>query len=511
MLIKRGAQGVFLGLVLLFIGALFLLLTVAQDANAVTGRECGSTGYTQSMCGGSITTQGYGAVELCQVCKVCGAQDGVCPESYSDGRNETQADKITVAMRTVRATFDGSGYTVAFKTGSLACASIGGTCSFVQKLVGSSWQSASCGLDVSIGNSNNATFKANCINVPRTPGCENCPDPNCGTNVSGMTLDATTKQPIGGVDISITSNGNSNIYTQALSSSIGQYENSTVTGNLIITCSKSGFQTKTVTARLFPGRNIVDCLMQNVSDNVVCNSDCTQTINGVPQNTCVAACNGTNGCSFFDTTTMNVCDGKSKNTPQVIDPSCYALNCTYELVPKVQCCIGAPYNETTSCNGLCTGQCAGSGCEAPNCNPNDANYTCCMNNIAQDNPYYACCIANPQLPLDSPECACQVSDPLNYGCCLDPTPTYLCCVNSSNPMCNTPNPCDYDPNKACCLQHNVTYFCCVNPTNPSCIPYPAPPGNYSLYSSNVSSVITRTYRKEMYGIPVTLKIIVYEK
>jgi hypothetical protein len=495
MFIKRGVPEVFLGLSILFLGVLVILLCQVPEVSAATGRECtvGSNQFSSCGIGHNINQIGYGAVELCQVCYQCGgASDGVCPESYSDGRNETQAVKKTVYMREPRTVFDGSKYTVAFQTGKLACASIGGNCSEVQRSTTGfgTWQTLSpasvyCNWNVSIVDPfNNAYFRTVCVNVPRNAGCEYCPDPDCTTTVSGMTLDANDGQPVDGVTVSITSSANPllNIPT-AQSDAIGQFQMSAVTGQLTFTCSKVGYAPYSIQRRLFPGRNIVDCSMNNVS----CSVNCT-TVNNLGQEICHASCDLQNSCAFFNETTKATCDNQPVGTILQIGPS--TTNCTHEFTPMVTCCNGAPYVDVLPCLGGI--------CNDPNCiippdcgDPGDPGYFCCMN------------------PTD-PTCIC-ASDP-NPACCLNPGPTgYNCCVDPTDPSCIG---CSFDPNPACCLNPVPTYNCCVNPTDPSC---GSASGNSTvnntnnIYGSDVSSIITRNYRRELYGIPVTLKIIVYEK
>jgi hypothetical protein len=406
-------------LLLLFFG-LFVVVILLPGAGALTGRECDPYNQVLIHCGGhNINQLGYGAVELCQVCYQCGVPDGVCPEAYSDGRNETQLVKTTVYMRTMRQAFDGSKYTVAFQTGRQACASIGGNCTGVQRSTSGAlagWITLFpslpyCYWNVSDpGNAsfNNAYFRALCSNAPRKAGCEYCPDPDCTSIVSGKTYDANTGLPIDGVKIEVSSQ-NSLLSILPGMSNLGEFEMSAVTGVLSFSCTKEDYSAYTTQRRLGPGRNIVDCAMNNLT----CNQDCT-VLDQNGQRICRAACDQQGGCSFFNEETKIACENHPAGEVVLLNWTTDE-DCTHEIVTTATCCNGSISTDVIPClNGRC-------------------------------------------------------NDPLNPACGGAP------CDPAVDPDCEGGN------------------------------------ATSNFFSSDVSTIITRNYRKEYNGIPVTLKILVYEK
>lgn len=403
MIVKRGANG--RGYLLIVFSLLLSSFVLAQ-----TGEEC-AVNANSLRCGGvPITTPGFGAVELCQVCFQCGVSDGICPESYSDGIDETNSLKTIVNMRVSRPLWNSEIYSVAFRTGNLACQEIGGDCLSVERSTdGVSWTNigaGECSRDVSFFDPyNNAYFRARCDNVPRKAGCEYCPDPDCENQLSGYVIDAVTGAAIDGATISINSPNNSALdVVPAGTSTMGTYTMDAVTGVVNITCTRAGFEMYSRLKYLSPGRNIFDCSMNRLAAS--CEADC-HIEDGSGIKLCRAECDEQNGCQMSPQA-LGVCAGLpvgqrvNVGVVNYVDPS---NNCAYTNITTLTCCEGTLENTTI---GVFT---PGIGC----------------------------------------------------GDCFGPGCTII------------------------------------------------PEGSGSFISGDVSSIITRNYRKEFNGVPVTLKIIVYDK
>ncbi|MGV8162345.1 MAG: hypothetical protein ACP5N2_03385 [Candidatus Nanoarchaeia archaeon] len=407
MFVKRGVG------VKLFFALVFFVASLSVIVFAETGYECTAPGNALSACIGSSTIfdSGWGAVELCGVCHKCGVADGVCPEYYSDGRNEStlSTDKRTVFMRTKRATMIGDEYTVAFQTGRLACTAIGGNCSLIQRFDGSSWitfSSTNCITNFSSSNSNlNETVRALCTNVPRKSNCEFCPDPDCVASLKGKTYDSNTGIILEGVNVSAKKATNPLLSLRSnISDNQGNYQVLVVTGRLEITCAKETYQSYVSVVTLQPGNNIFDCYMNNLT----CTASCT-TINNAGVEVCQPSCNGQSGCLMSDEA-ITRCANSPPGTMITINSTIYTNpvdGCDYNNLTRLTCCSGALTN----------------------------------------------------------------SQSLILGSCGDPPP----------------------PPPGGCVGSECDII------------------EGGLFAANVSSIITRNYRKELNGFPVTLKIIVYKK
>jgi hypothetical protein len=374
MLAKREGRAKSNLLFIVLFAGLFVLVSLFESSfvSAQTGMECASS-PTLGHCGGaSIYSPGYGAVELCQVCYKCGISgpsDGVCPESYSDGINETNPEKLTMMMRVSRDITEGDVYSVAFQTGTLACASIGGVCNYVQRSTDSAtWVNLSgeCARDVSnIADAyNNAYFRVVCRSVPRKAGCEYCPDPDCGTIISGKMFDTVSDAPLSAVSIAVTSSNNSNYDFSGGPFGGGVYEMSVATGYVNFTCSKSGYDQYSTMVYLKNGRNIVDCAMTPVGGS--CNPQCyvTDTYGNA---VCNALCIGQNGCNMTPEAIAR-CDGLLLGTQIVLNSTTITdpINgCIYGNVTTLTCCNGGITSTITDYFG--EGGCPG--CEM-------GNYSC---------------------------------------------------------------------------------------------------------------------------------------
>ncbi|MGV8168921.1 MAG: hypothetical protein ACP5N3_02590 [Candidatus Nanoarchaeia archaeon] len=448
MFIKRGL----LGLNIMVVGVFLLFLVIlSQEVSAATGLECGFSNETvnrsiapSGICGGhSIYLTGFGAVEICDVCHYCGnGADGVCPEHYSDGRNETRAEygKTLMMMRVKRNPQNFDSYSVAFQTGNLACQAIGGDCESIQKsnTGWAPWTNLSqCNLNVSYSDSsNNAYFRAVCKNVPRKSDCTECPDPDCTTTLAGKTYNGSAGMILGEVNVSVDNALSADLnFDYVISGTDGNYEMVAPTGSVTVLCKKDGFNNDVNSVVLVPGKNIVDCNMNSQA----CNSNCTM-YDEFGQQLCDANCNGSGGCIFANQSVMDVCDGKVFNsTEDLFVVGTYfnpVNNCTYENISYVYCCTGATGGYHLSSVPLyCDGGNGGN-----------------------------------ELPPPPPDCECsEPSDDCNDADCCSAWPDMLLCAATGNTIAG------------------------------------------GKITANVDSVITRNYRKEYNGMPVTLKIIVYSK
>ncbi|MFA6072672.1 MAG: hypothetical protein WC758_00990 [Candidatus Woesearchaeota archaeon] len=367
MLIKRGSEGrrsrsISSAFVVLFaLLLLFLFVFSISGVSAQTGEECESN-QVIAHCGGpggaSIYDTGYGAVELCQVCHQCGVSDGVCPEHYSDGRLETQSFKLVHKLRVKRSILDSSVYSVAFDNGKLACASLGGNCSAVNKsIVGPDgpWVAIPgysadnfCSLNVS---TDNAYYSASCINVPRKSGCENCPDVDCTTMMSGKTYDANTGVDLDNVSIGVQTQ-NTNIVVPPVNSFNGNYQMSVFSGYVTVSCQADGYNSYSRQQYLKPGRNIVDCIMNNLP----CSAQCTTTdVDG--NEICHASCDGQNSCVMSESAKVQ-CEGLVLGTTILINSTTFVNpsdGCTYENLTRLVCCTGTISNQIIPPVGGCGG------------------------------------------------------------------------------------------------------------------------------------------------------------
>lgn len=351
MFAKRGRKGIRNIVYLLFV-VIFMLVSLSF-VSAQTGRECTAGAYSiLTHCGGrSIFTPGYGGVELCQVCFQCGLSginDGVCPEDYSDGVFETSPEKLIMNMRVARPVFSGDVYSVAFNTGVAACAEIGGNCNYTQRSTnGISWNpvpgAGNCSLDISLdnGGDHNAYYRAICKDVPRTAGCENCPDPDCKAVITGKAYKLVDDTPLNGITISFGQSGNTNLLSVSnVSDFNGNLELAAPTGYLDITCSHVDYLDYNIRQYIKRGRNIVDCKMSERWVN--CTPECYYVDSG-GNRICSAICDGKNGCNMTDLAKVE-CEGKPYLYKAYLNDTTFLNatdNCTYENVTFLNCCKGA--------------------------------------------------------------------------------------------------------------------------------------------------------------------------
>lgn len=269
----------------------FLVVPLVEAQCASSDRACGEI-VTEN-------TPGFGAVELCDNCFVCGEADGVCPSLYSDGTIVTKHMVMKVPNAPI------PGYTNAdainYDVGNDACSVIGGTCTSIQQSTdGASWSSASglnCAANIS-GVAPHLYIRAVC-NAPKTASCDECPDPDCNTTLKGVAYDASTNQPMQNVRVRLHAPNNpANIDSSTYTSISGVYDSDepdflSVTGNLVVTCTHPQFLPHVENVYLQPERNIVNCRMERAD----CTPECTiPDRDGVYR--CSEVCHGVEGCNY---------------------------------------------------------------------------------------------------------------------------------------------------------------------------------------------------------------------
>lgn len=304
------------------------ILIISLSANAQN--ECKTTDL--STCGYTITTIGHGAVELCQNCFVCGASDGVCPEDFSDGNPETDANKTFVLLRVSNndrpPAILPNGNPIIYDTGREGCEVINGTCNtiFVKAKEGDPWIPSPWGQSCtdSVASLNSWYVAANCT-APKTAGCQYCPDPDCTTNLIGITFDNITNQTIP-AKVNVVS---LNKVLAAKVDSDGTYFMNPFRGNVKVICTAQDYLVTEKNVFLQRGKNIVDCPMGEAS----CSPECTlPDINGFE--VCASKCDNQNSCNYANDDIKAICEGVRAGSTVVINRT----NSTHVLA--VTCCTG---------------------------------------------------------------------------------------------------------------------------------------------------------------------------
>jgi len=313
----------------------FALALFANTTSAQTGPACAPT---TEACGKPITTQGFGAVEICGQCFPCGIPDGVCPENYTNGLNETASEKLHIELKvgTDRPANLITLYTpdpLIFSTGNAGCTSIGGACTAIEtkSTFDGAWSASpiSCGTDISAGTYNNY-YRAVCDSVPKTPGCQNCPDPDCQVNLEGLTYDSSNNQPLKAI-VNVVST--TNWLIRANETSSGEYSMIAPRGNVRVVCTYPDYVPTEHDVYLQPGKNVVDCGLTEA----YCQSDCSLP-NEIGQDVCRSKCQGINSCTFqtdtFDGNNYDaaqICEGIAPGGRVIIkrinDTSVYGVTC----------------------------------------------------------------------------------------------------------------------------------------------------------------------------------------
>lgn len=274
---------------ILLIGlSIFLPLTQAQECTPGTGSACGTF---------SISDAGYGAVELCETCFICGASDGVCPEDFASDEYETVPERLRIQLKadnTIRSnSFDT--YSTIYNTGNDACPVLGGTCASIEENIDGSWvlSSSSCSDDISAEDN---AFRAVCTNVKKTAGCYNCPDPDCTNTLRINTFDSTTGEPIPRARLRFTpSNPGSSVDPiEVIVNDNGAYETEGIRGNFDVECVKEDYEPYDL--ELFAHREdmIIDCPLREAS----CNQNECSIDNVDGEAICRSFCEGQEGCAY---------------------------------------------------------------------------------------------------------------------------------------------------------------------------------------------------------------------
>ena len=313
-------------LMLIFLAFVFLFAVPFGFVSAQV-TPCDPT--SNMACEELITEPGHGAVELCNNCFVCGANDGVCPAWYSTGE---VGDNISVLLRKGEldrpATNSYIGGTD-FATPNDACNYFGGEVLSIEAKSNYDdvWGPPSIGENDLVGPLSNYV-RVNCTNVPARPSCDICVDPDCHTMLKGVAYAPVTGGaepiPIPGVNVFVVPRynpDNNDLHRYNVSLSDGSFEISNAySGEVTVYCSAEGFDSVEKNVTLLPGYNIVDCRMPSG----VCDADCTFPSAQFGVRVCSSACQGQNGCDFGenippeDTITaddlMGACDGRIPGT-----------------------------------------------------------------------------------------------------------------------------------------------------------------------------------------------------
>ena len=313
---------------------LLLLIVFALSIYFVTGQACNPGDFSQ--CGQTISTQGNGAVELCQTCFYCGdGTDNVCPEDFSDGTPETDVNKKRMYLRVGDDRPSGFDNPIIFDTANAACQSMGGTCSpgsieTKTTLEGENWVATAIGCDESMssGAYNGLYVRVNC-DLLKMGNCQECPDPDCIADVRGITFDNSTDQNFVTTHVNIISTNNQNIRAEA--DSTGVYSMQAFRGRVRVVCTSQDFDKYEKEIYLKKGDNLVDCRMTQAT----CSAECTlPDVDG--SDICRPECDGQNGCNFYNSTTMSICDNVPLGSTIVL-----RRIGTTDFVEAVTCCSGA--------------------------------------------------------------------------------------------------------------------------------------------------------------------------
>lgn len=186
-----------------------------------------------------------------------------------------------------------------------------------------------------------------------------------------------------------------------------------------------------------------------------CDFDCT----GYSDITCHSACDGYNGCSFYNSATKSACNGESYVTSACTDSNTYVNCCegtATDCSSGYYCSYGSCYYCTTSCDDVCySSACYGTD---PDCDSNgNPTLTCCSDGDCEgsetvSNCAYDCCQNDCTSTYDSTchsECndfwGCLITSGCNgysYGStsCVD-SDTYRTCCEGGTTDCSAGETC----------------------------------------------------------------------
>jgi hypothetical protein len=322
---------------IIILSLIFTLSTVSAQCDSGATSACGT--YT-------ISNAGYGAVELCDTCFICGVADGVCPEDFASNETETVAERLRIQMK-VDSSIKGNSadsYTTIYNTGNLACPVLGNeaSCTAIETLNSEgNWVSAGISCSNSVASLPGA-YRAVCTGVQKTAGCYNCPDPDCTNTIRGTAFDHITGEIIPRARISfIPTNPSSSQRVDVIFNEEGQYETTGLRGSFRVQCVRENYDVFEQEVFLTRGQNIIDCPLREARCN---ENECSiNNVEGTP--ICRAFCEGQEGCIYEEpysqTLEQNVnvaslCDGKTANSYVTLG----RINETH--VEAVQCCNQDP-------------------------------------------------------------------------------------------------------------------------------------------------------------------------
>lgn len=267
---------------------------------------------------------GYGAVELCETCFVCGAADGICPEDYSTGQIETRAAltksliKVGPQDRPPGEVFSSSTYRTLYLTGNNACEAILGECSSIESSEdGENWQSTSISCDTGLSSpSYNLYYRAQCDNVMRTATCHECPDPDCTASLTGLAYDLSTQSLIQDNEVNVILtpvNNQENHDYLSITTNTGRFSTTEIPrGNMNYQCNANNYNPISGTIRINRGQNVIDCAFE---EQAQCTAECTLP-DASGFDICRASCDDLNDCGYPEPLTWN---GNSYNTKELCD------------------------------------------------------------------------------------------------------------------------------------------------------------------------------------------------
>lgn len=299
---------------ILIIFSIIFILTQINTATAM----CNPLS-TQSECGVLITTKGHGAVELCNNCFACGADDGVCPAWYSTGEIGPNMNVTLRLGNADRPSETTNGATIAYLTPKDACDQFGAQYlgeAYSKVNYAHSWTSYTLA-ETDIIDSTNRYIKVTCENVPKTPSCNICVDPDCSNKLTGMAyevLDDGNTNIIENAVITILPQSAAADQTQmrreAVSNNQGFFEvENSYSGEVRVLCAAAGYVPTTQEVTLKPGNNIIDCKLAEAA----CTAECTLPSSTYGQEVCASECQGRGGCDFGGDYFMNACTNRPIN------------------------------------------------------------------------------------------------------------------------------------------------------------------------------------------------------
>ncbi|MCC7574306.1 carboxypeptidase-like regulatory domain-containing protein [Candidatus Woesearchaeota archaeon] len=324
--------------IIILLTTLIIVITLTQ---ITTAEPCGVG--TQSVCGVSINTPGHGAVELCNNCFVCGADDGICPSWYSKGAiNE---DNLTVLLR--KGTIDRPAeteYSAAYNTGNEACEHFGGTFLVAETKTYRSdlWEINYSFLGHYNVNNYDMYIRAICGNILTTPSCNECVDPDCTASIKGIAHTGDGNTVKDAVVVIIPQNeiqkANEPLFMRSnTTNEKGEYKISNAySGKVTMLCSAIGYEGTARNITLLAGENVVDCNLGHAS----CDEHCTIPSSRFGERICAKECQGENGCDFNSTIAMNACDRRPINFFHQLNSTILS---DYIQIEGILCCNTFPH------------------------------------------------------------------------------------------------------------------------------------------------------------------------